>query len=194
MFKKLNNFEIITLRKPGITDFAAERNLLLKKAKGDWVLFLDTDETISKALLSEIKNLDPEDCDGFYIKRKIIFLGKEIGEDKVLRLARRNAGRWVRSVHETWSIKGKTGTLKNYIIHNTAKNLHSYIEKMNYYSGLHAKENLNEGKRSDLFKIIFYPKIKFIQNIFAGRGFVFSMLQSLHSFLSWTKQWELQRK
>lgn len=189
----MNNLEIITLSEPGIVDFALARNNLLRKSKADWVLFLDTDEDLTKDLEREIKDLDPKDVNGFYIKRKIIFLGREIGQDKVLRLARKNAGNWARKVHETWQIKGKVGTLENYIIHNTAENLHEYIEKMNKYSGLHARENLAEGKRSNLFKIIFYPKMKFVQNILSCRGFVFSMLQSFHSFLGWVKQWELQK-
>jgi hypothetical protein len=65
---------------------------------------------------------------------------------------------------------------------------------MNVYSSIHAAENAREGKHSNLFKMIFYPKVKFIQNALAGRGFVFSMLQSFHSFLGWAKQWELTGK
>jgi len=189
----MNKFEIITLNKPGITDFAKERNDLLKKTKSEWVLFLDTDEKATKELDGEIKNLNPRKYNGFYIKRKIVFLGKNIGEDKVLRLAKKNSGKWVRKVHETWQVKEKIGILKNYIIHNTADNLHDYIEKMSSYSGIHAKENLKEGKTSSLFKIIFYPKFKFIENLLAGRGFVFSILQSFHSFLAWSNLWLLQR-
>ncbi|MCX6704407.1 MAG: hypothetical protein NTZ07_03080 [Candidatus Woesebacteria bacterium] len=188
-----DKLDIITLNKPGITDFACARNELLRKVRSEWVLFLDSDEKLSSELEKEISRLNPEDNTGFYIKRKIIFLGKEIGEDKVLRLAKKNSGKWVRKVHETWQVKGKIGTLKNYIIHNTADNLHEDIEKMNRYSSIHAAENLKEGKRSNLFKMIFYPKLKFIQNILAGRGFVFSVLQSFHSFLGWAKQWELQK-
>ena len=186
--------ETLILNQPGVTDFAAARNKLLKSAKSEWVLFLDSDESISEDLKKELENLDPEDYDGFYIKRKIIFLGKPSGEDKVLRLAKKDSGVWVRKVHETWRIKGKTRTLKNYIIHNTGSDLHSYIEKMNNYSDIHALENLSEGKKSTLLKIIFYPKIKFIQNLVSGRSFVFAILQSFHSFLGWTKLWELQRK
>ena len=192
--KKLINFQILVLKETNITDFAKARNGLLKNAKSDLVLFLDTDEKISKELSDELKNLDPNGFDGFFIKRKIVFLGKIIGEDKVLRLGKKGCGKWIRAVHETWCIKGKVGTLKNYIIHETAVNLHDDIEKLNSYSSIHAQENLKEGKRSNLFKIVFYPKAKFIQNFLEGRGFVFSMLQSFHSFLGWAKQWELQRK
>jgi hypothetical protein len=190
----MNNIEILTLNQKNITDFAEARNRLLKTAASSWVFFVDTDEVVSDGLKKEIKDLDPKGYYGFYIKRKIIFLGKEIGEDKVLRLAKKDAGRWERKIHEAWKVKGKVGTLKNYIIHNTASDLHSYIEKMNNYSDIHARENLKEGKKVNLFRMIFYPKAKFIQNVLAGRGFVFSMLMSFHSFLGWAKQWELQKE
>ena len=190
----MNNFQTLTLNEKDIVDFASARNRLLRSATSDWVFFVDTDEVVSDALKKEIASLSPNGFNGFYIKRKIVFLGKEIGEDKVLRLARKESGLWRRKVHETWDIKGRVGTLDNYIIHNTAKDMHSYIKKINNYSDLHAKENLREGKRSNLLKIIFYPMIKFVQNILQGRGFVFSMLQSLHSFLGWAKLWELQKR
>ena len=196
-FRKMNNLEIITLKKAGIIDFAKERNLLLKKSKAEWVLFVDSDEEIAPNLIKEIETVisnGTSSVNGYYVRRKIVFLGKEIGEDKVLRLGRRSFGKWERRVHETWEINGKTGTLRNYIIHHTASNLHDYIEKINFYSTIHASENLREGKHANILKIILFPKFKFIQNILSGRGFVFSMCQSFHSFLGWAKQWELQKK
>lgn len=190
-FPKMNKYEIITLKKPGITDFAKERNLLLDKSKAEWILFLDSDEKLSKALEKEISDLDPKEYGGFVIKRKIIFLGKEIGEDKVVRLVKQNSGKWVRAVHETWQTRRKVRPLDGYIIHNTADNLYDYIDKVNKYSYVHAKENRKEGKTSNLVKIIFYPKFKLIENLLAGRGFVFSMCQSFHSFLAWANLWLL---
>jgi hypothetical protein len=186
-----NNLEIITLNKPGISDFASARNGLLEKSKADWVFFVDSDEKVSKELKEEVlKRIQDDTCDAYYVKRKIYFLGKYIGEDKVLRLARKNSGQWVRAVHEIWDVASHpTGELNNYLIHDTADNLHEYIEKINKYSTIHAKENIKEGKKSGLFKIIFYPLSKFVQNVLMGRGFVFSMLQSFHSFLSWSKEW-----
>lgn len=190
----MKNYQVITLREKDIQDFAQSRNKLLKDAKEEWVLFLDSDETLTRELKKEIEDLDPKNYNGFFIKRKIIFLGQNSGEDKVLRLGRKDAGRWNRKVHETWDIKGNVGTLGNYIIHDTGNDLHSYIDKMNKYSDIHARENISEGKKTSLLKIIFYPKFKLIKNLLSGRSFVFSMLQSFHSFLGWAKIWELQRK
>ena len=190
----MNNVEIITLKAPDIRDFALERNKLLKSSGSAWVFFVDSYEKISEELKKEIENLDPGNFNGFYIKRKIIFLGHEIGEDKVLRLGKRDAGEWNRKVHEVWNIKGKVGVLKNFLIHNTAEDISSYVGKINKYSGMHAEENLREGKKTNILKIILYPKMMFIKNILQGRGFAFSMLQSFHSFLGWSKEWELTRK
>lgn len=190
----MNNLDVLTLHKDGITDFAYERNLLLKKSKAKWVLFLDSDEIAPPKLMTEIRSLLTRGplVNGYYIKRKIIFLGKEIGEDKVLRLGKRGAGGWCRAVHETWNIKGIVGTLDGHIVHNTAIDLKSYIGKMNKYSTLHAIENKKEGKHSNIFKIIFYPIAKFVENLLAGRGMVFSIMQAFHSFLGWVKLYKLQ--
>lgn len=190
-----SRLQVLTLNKPNITDFAKERNLLMKKSKSEWVLFLDSDEVASHELIAEIKKVISKvpNLAGYYIKRNIYFLGKNIGDDKVLRLGKRNSGKWERAVHEVWKINTRLGTLKEVIKHNTADNLFDYVNKMNKYSTLHAIENIKEGKKTSILKIIVYPTLKFFQNFIKGRGFVFSMMQSFHSFLSWTKQWELQK-
>lgn len=181
----MTNLSILTLNKKDITDFAYERNELLKKAKTDWVLFLDSDEKLSKEI--QIEKLSNK-YDGYYIYRKNYFLNQYIGQDKIIRLGKKNSGRWERKVHETWNIKN-AGLLDSFIIHNTADNLTDYLNKINNYSNLHAQANLEEGKKSTLFKIIFFPIGKFIMTLVKSKHLVFSIMQSLHSFLSWTKMY-----
>lgn len=186
----------IVLKNKQIKDFAKERNKSLKEANSEWVLFVDSDEIISPELEEEIKNLMPEpEINGYCISRKGIV------EDKILRLGRRDAGKWYRKVHEVWQIKGKTGFLKNPIVHLKEKSLFESIKKINFYSTLHAEANKLEGKKSTLLKIIFFPKVKFLQTFFIKKaylkgieGFVFSLIQALHSFLAWSKLWILQRE
>jgi hypothetical protein len=178
----MNHFEVFTLKKDHITDFAAERNDLLQKAKKDWVLFIDSDEKISDTNL-HISNK----YSGYKIRRDNYFLKKFIGSDWIIRLGKKGAGKWVRRVHETWEINGKVGMLKEHLVHNTADSLSDYITKINYYSDLHALANKEEGKGSSLFKIFAYPIWKFIQTLFKSRNVVFSIMQSFHSFLSWSK-------
>ena len=141
--------EFITLQKEGITDFAKERNELLKKVESDWVFFVDSDEVISPVLRQEINQAVSNSTNGYYVTRRDFLFGKELkhgefsragwfGNAKILRLGRKNAGKWKRSVHEYWDIKGKVGTLKNPLFHYPHPDLRSFIKNINYFSTLHA--------------------------------------------------------
>lgn len=184
----------VTLKKEHITDFADERNLALRLAKDEWVLFLDSDEILSKELKEEIRNLNPGTYGGFYLKRKNYFLGQYVGCDHIIRLVKKGSGKWQRLVHETYHLAGdsEAGYLNNYLIHNTADNLHDYLNKINNYSTLHALANRQEGKRATLLIIIFFPVFKFMQTFVKSRHFVFSLMQAIHSFLSWSKLYFLR--
>lgn len=189
-------------------DFASQRNFALLKAKNDWVFFVDADEVVPEEtrleIVSKIENPLLKEV-GYFVKRDNYFLGKKLkhGEASsvsILRLAKKKYGRWKRKVHEYWDIKGKAGRLNGKLDHYFCENLSGFIEKINWYSELHAVANREEGKKSDLFKVLFYPVFKFFDNFVLKKGFldgvpgfVFAFLMSFHSFLSWSKLWLLQR-
>src|SRR3989344_1038382 len=179
----MNSIETITLSEENITDFAQARNKLLAKARKDWVLFLDTDERLSGHKFS-ISN----DYSGYLIRRENYFLGSYVLSQYLVRLAKANTGKWKRMVHETWEVKGRVGYIDEpYIIHNTADNLRDYLNKIDFYSTLHAKANRIEHKKSSVLKIVFFPLGKFILTFLKSRNIVFSIMQAFHSFLSWSK-------
>lgn len=184
------------------SDFAAQRNFGLEKAKGEWVFFVDADEKISPSLRDEIKQRTKNSrTDAFFLKRRDIFLGRELkhgenGNIKLLRLARKSSGKWKRKIHEYWNVSGETGELKNSIIHIKSENLKEFVDKINKYSTFHAEELKIEGKRGNVIKVIFWPSGKFIVNYFfrlgildGKPGFIMASMMSLHSFLSWIKLW-----
>ena len=78
-------------------DFASQRNFGMKKAKSEWVLFIDADERVSEDLKEEIiESINEKNCKrvGFFIKRRDYIWGKflkygETGGAKFLRLIRR---------------------------------------------------------------------------------------------------------
>ena len=209
MFK--NNVEFITLRKENITDFAKERNDLLKRAKAEWVFFVDTDEVISNELKEEVlKAIKDKNFDGYFVTRRDFLYGKELkhgefsgrgwfGNTKLLRLGRKSSGKWERSVHEYWDVKGKLGTLKSPLLHYPHPDLKSFIGNVDYFSGLHAVALKKEGKRSSLVKIAVWPVGKFVYNFIFRLGFldgmvgfVVALIMSFHSFLAWSKLQLLQ--
>lgn len=189
------------------SNYASQRNFALRKTKSDWILFVDADEIVSVKLNIEVgKAILSEDFSGYYIRRLDIFKGKllrhgEVGNTKIVRLARKNLGNWVRRVHEIWKIDGKVGTLREALIHNPHPDVNSFLEKTDRYSTLHAKANHEEQKEANIPKVVVYPFLKFIYNYVFLRGFldgvrglVYATLMSFHSFLSWSKLWMSQRK
>lgn len=189
-------------------NFAEQRNFGLKKAGCKWILFIDSDEVVTKKLADEIIQTTSNPfirTEGIYIKRKDFMWGKEIrygetGKIKLLRLARNGAGKWKRNVHEYWDVVGRTSTLINPIHHYPHANLKEFISSVNWSSTLHAKENRKEGKKSNLVKIIFWPIGHFVVNWVLKRGFmdgvygfVIALIMSFHSFLAWSKLWIYQK-
>ena len=207
--KKARQFKAKVYNRNLKADFSSQRNFGLEKAKGDWVLFVDADERISADLTAEIRVQGPgskvQGVKGYYIRREDIFLGKKLkfGETssiKLLRLARKDSGRWVGKVHEKWQVKGETAVLKNSLTHHRNLTIARFLERINFYSTLRAKELFNKGHKTNIFFISLYPKAKFIQNYFFRlgfldgiRGFVFAMMMSLHSFMVRAKLWVMQK-
>lgn len=195
--EKLQNPKIHLLTHT-LEDFASQRNFALSKAQGDWVLFVDADERVSDPLASEISSIQfplSNDVQGFYIKREDIVWEKkleygEVGNMKLLRFGRKDAGIWEGKVHEVWKIKGKTGTLVHTLTHYPHTSVTEFLSKINSYSTLRAQELYTKKKKTNWFWILAYPKAKFIKNyIFlkgykdGTAGFVHAVLMSFHSFL-----------
>ena len=60
-------------------DFAAQRNFALKQATCDWVLFVDSDESVPPALAKQIlKAIKSTNINGYYLKRQDVFLNKNL--------------------------------------------------------------------------------------------------------------------
>lgn len=184
-------------------DFSAQRNFGLEKAKGDWLLFVDADERVSQELRDEVIQIIAVSVtqNGFLLRRRDILWGRELkygetGKIKLLRLARKNAGKWRRKVHEIWDVTGEIGELKSHLVHYPHQTISEFIADINRYSTLHAGELAKEGKKSNIVKVIFWPKMKFLHKwIFklglldGVPGFVVSGVMAFHSFLSWGKLW-----
>ena len=189
-------------------DFAAQRNFGMKKASGDWILFIDADEIITSELQKEIlEKLNNSKFDSYYLRRRDFFWGKELrfGElSKVrhiglIRLIRKNSGIWMGDVHEVFHTAKKSGRLKNFVDHYPHPTIKEFLEDINFYSSLRANELFNQEKPINILEIIFVPILKFIYIYFVKLGFLdgpsgftYSFMMTFHSFLVRAKLYQLK--
>lgn len=189
-------------------NFSEQRNYALSKAKHDWVMFVDADERITPELRHEINDFLIEEknepkFNGMYVKRKDMLWGKllqhgETGNISLLRLAKKNSGKWEGKVHEKWNVNGETDIFENYILHLPHQTVSEFLGEINFYTTLRARELFEQNQSSSLLRIIFYPKAKFFVNFILKLGFldgieglVFAIIMSFHSFLVRGKLWLL---
>ena len=167
-----------------------------------WVLVLDADERVTDSLRDEIIALmrNNPSMDGYYIPRKNYFIKKWIRHggwwpDYTLRLFRREkAAIETREVHEAVKVNGKTGKLKNPIEHYTYKDIGDYLNRMQNYSTLAAKELFKRGQSASIFDIIFRPVFTFFR-MFVLRmgvldgfyGIILAYLYSVYTYKKYSK-------
>lgn len=212
IIKNLKNEKINILTRPLENDFSTQRNFGHKRAREEWVLFIDADERVTEGLRYEIEyllsseNLLEQKMRGFYVRRIDVMWGKELrygemGNVKLLRLAKRNAGKWEGKVHERWKIEGLIGKLKNPFLHYPHQTISELLKEINFYTDIRARELHRQVIRAYWTSIILYPLGKFLLNYFLKKGFldgipglIIAIMMSFHSFLVRGKLWFLSKR
>jgi len=197
--------EIITLKNDQINDFSQIRNQALKKATQKWVLFLDSDEVISRKSIAEIKRIVQNNlADGVMICRQDVFYNRvikhgEAGNMKLLRMGKREKMVWKRPVHELAIVSGVTKDSNIKIIHQAHSSLTSFIISVINYAEIEAKYRTSLNKNPSILQLISFPIIKFIYNYLFKKGFLdgwrglcYALIMSLHSFSVRVFQYELR--
>jgi len=187
-------------------NFAAQRNFGLSKARGEWGLFVDSDEEVPESLAREVKEAVLQvDVNGFYLKRQDVMWGKPLlhGETqnvRLIRLAKKGKGQWQRPVHEVWNVTGVVGTLINPLRHTPHPNVAHFLDDINTYSTINAAYLFEEKARVSWLQILLYPVGKFFQNYILRLGFLDGMpgitiaiMMSFHACLTRAKLWQLQQ-
>lgn len=183
-------------------DANINKNFGMKKATGDWILFLDADEIVTPEARTEIGAILREDgrFDGYLVLRKNLFLGKWMrhggawGYAKNIELVRGWAGEWPIGMHKSFLIHGSVGRLRNPVIHNWTKSISQWIQKMDEYTSVEAMERKTG---FSAWRMLLYPPAMFCRNFFLkagfrdGRhGFVAAVLAAIYAFVKQAKLWE----
>lgn len=192
----------------GTCDFSELRNYGLKKAEGDWVLYVDVDERIDYELKTSITHLTtdsghPQQLNAYFLKRKNFYFGNHEWPyiEKLERLFKRDSIiKWQGALHETPIIKGKTWELEGFLLHYTHGDLSSMLVKTIEWSKTEAKLRFN----SNHPKMVWwrFPRVMISaffdsyikqQGWKAGTaGLIESLYQSFSIFITYARLWEMQ--
>ena len=155
-------------------NFSNQKNEALKQAKGQWVLFLDADERVSKSLEKEIiDTLENSVHSGYKINFPHFYMNRFLynHSDDVLRLVKREGAYYMGEVHEKLQCQGSVGKLKNKMLHYTYKDLHSYLTKKERYAWFQAKQQYAKGKRATWMHLWFKPMFRFFKSYIIKGGY-----------------------
>jgi glycosyltransferase involved in cell wall biosynthesis len=190
------------------TGYVDQKNFAAQEASNDWIFSLDADERIPAALANEIRSVlaTGPSCHGYRVPRVSFHLGRWIRTtdfypDYQMRLYDRRFARWRgRYVHESVTVDGPPGYLKNELQHYSFADLRDQIKRINHYSTLSAMQMYEEGRRTGPVEILLHPPAAFMRNYILRRGFLdgtagltISLMNAWSVGLKFMKLWELQR-
>ncbi len=191
--------------------FSSSRNLGLKHAKGEWVLYIDADERVTEELRGEIVLViggTINNYNAYAIPRRNIILGKEFkfgGQrpDYVKRLFLKvNLENWDGELHEEPRFKGELGHLKNSLLHIKHESFPEMVEKTNNWSEVEAKLMFLAKHPpmtiprffSAILREFWLRMIRQLAFLDGAEGIMYAMYLVFSRFISYAKLWELQYK
>lgn len=187
-------------------DFSVLRNAGAARAGGEWLLYVDADETVTQALQAEVADLTKGNISqvAFFIPRKNYYLGSLWpAKDGMVRLIRKDALiRWVGAVHEHAEIKGNIGELKNYFLHNTHRTLEEMVAKTNEWSLTEARLRFhNHHPQVSWWRLLRVMTTAFFDSFVRQGGWrvgtvgwIESLYQAFSIFITYAKLWEIQQR
>lgn len=191
--------------------FPHQRNVGAEEAKGEWLLYVDADERVSKALQKEIQSLLQKkniSHASYKIPHKNIILGKWLRyggwyPEHQHRLMKKEAliG-WKGELHEHPQIKGTTGNLEGDLIHLTHRGMEWMLKKTIRYTNMEAKLRLENNHPKVKAHHFFSAPIRefwyraFIKSGWKDgvEGWLEIFYQAFNQFLIMAWLWEMQQK
>jgi len=187
--------------------FSKWRNDGAKTARGEWLLYLDSDERIPVRLAKEILDtIVSPGHDSYTISRYEIFIGKHLshwGDPRVLRLIKKSAlKRWEGKLHEQPKVEGTVGELRQQMVHLSHKNIDEKLPNTLVWSKAEAKMLLEAhhppmaGWRFIRIMLTEFWNRAIKQGLWKDgtEGWIEIIYQMFSKFITYERLWEMQRK
>lgn len=191
--------------------YIEQKNFAMNSASNNYVLSLDADECLSdelkKSILTEKQNGFTFDC--YRMNRLSSFCGQWIKHgtwypDRKIRLINRQKGKWggvnphdkIVMIEDT-SLKQLRGDM----LHYTYETIDQIMAQTNKFTTIQSKAMFEQGKRSNVIKLVVSPLTAFISSYIIKRGFldgyngfIIARFASHATLAKYAKLLHLQRK
>jgi len=187
-------------------DFSEMRNFGLKKALGEWILYVDADERVTAALAADIKyQISNIKYAAFRVKRKNFYFGNHEWPyiERLERLFKKDKLEgWYGKLHESPRFKGEVWELDGYLFHYTHRNLTSMVNKTIEWSKIEAELRYKSGHpKMTWWRFPRVMLIAFFDSYIKQGGWkvgmvglIESIYQSFSIFITYARLWEMQNK
>lgn len=198
--------KIIFFRRTGFVEPA--RNFAVSKAEGDWVLVLDADEEIPEALKEKLLEVVSKEGVVTYVEipRLNIIFGKPMKAsmwwpDYNIRFFKKGFVTWGNKIHSKPKAEGQGLRVGEHeklaIIHHHYDTISQFVQRLDRYTTIQAKELKESGYEFEWRDLISKPLGEFLSRFFANRGFedgvhglALSLLQAFSHLVMYLKTWE----
>lgn len=191
------------------TDYSDQKNFGNNLAQFPFIFSIDADEHVSEELKTSILEIKKSDGKSVYqVNRLTNYCGHWIRHsgwypDAKLRLWRKGDAEWKGNVHETLVVAEgvQTKALHGDLLHYSFPNIATHVDRLNRYTDMMAQQMLDQGKKANIFKIIFSPIFDFLKKYFLQGGildgyygFVICIMSAYYRFLKYIKLRRLYEK
>lgn len=186
-------------------DFSKARNFAKLQAKGDWLLYVDADERVSKELMVQIKMMlaKPTGVSAYRVRRKNYYFKtfEWPTTERLERLFKADSLKiWYGRLHESARVDGRIGELDGFLLHFTHRDLSEMVSKTLVWSTAEAELRLRASHPKMASWRFFRVMITAFYSSYVKQagwkvgvaGLVESMYQSYSAFVTYAKLWELQ--
>jgi glycosyltransferase involved in cell wall biosynthesis len=192
------------------TGFREQRTYAMEQSRNDWLLVVDADERCTPELEARVAGYFANGAEpphrAYKIKRVEYFLGKPIhygiwNPSYQDRFFHRAGVKYVNDIHEYPVFPKPPQDIHEPLEHAPDFSPERFLDKMNKYTSIEARDRVRQGQRTNWFKLLFaFPAMFYKNYVYYGarkdgmHGFVISLLEGVSRVVRHIKMWQIQRE
>lgn len=191
------------------TGFRDQRNFSIRQARHDWVLVVDADEECSPELAARLREIlargEGPACRYWKVRRVEYFLDQPIhygiwNPSYQDRFFHRVGVEYTNDIHEYPVFPSPPQSIHEPLHHSPDFAPEKFLEKMNKYTTIEARDRVRGGQRTNVFRIVTAGPAMFLKNYFyygayrdGVHGLVISVLEGVSRAVRHVKIWQFGR-